>query len=150
MRPGAITREDILLRIPVRLLFYRLKGSGAGFSDDISDHVLHGGAGSGLFTAIQIAAYMGASRIVLLGADFGVQGRRSHFCYFGQPRHETAAVVRSLYEAKYTERVKPTLKRFRDHLASRQIDLVNASVSTADDVLCRRSLAEIVKAEKTR
>ena len=145
LKSGAITSEDIFLRIPVRVFLYKIKEAGSGFSDDLSSYVLNGGAGSGLFTAIQIAAYMGASRIVLLGADFSANTEKSHFAYFGQEEEETPEFVAALYESRYEKRIRPALKRYRDHLRSRGVSLINSSKKTADDVLDRIPLAEVVE-----
>lgn len=145
LNSDAIKKEDIFLRIPVRVILYKVKEAGSGFSDDLSNYVLNGGAGTGIFTAIQIAAYMGASKIVLLGADFSASSEKSHFAYFGQPDRETAESVAALYRSRYEKRIRPTLKRYQAHLRSRGIELINASKKTSDDVLQKVSLSELAR-----
>ena len=141
---GAIHEDDIVIRIPIKFFLFRFFDSKAGFSSELSEYMLHGGAGSGLFYAIQIAAYMGASKIVLLGADFCADGQVGHFADFGQLESQPAQKVAELYSMRYSKRIKPALVRYNKEANRRSFSLINASKRTADDVLLKDSLENIV------
>ena len=48
------------------------------FSNDISRNIKNCGGGTGLLSCVQIAKYMGANKIVLLGADFGIFDKKKN------------------------------------------------------------------------
>lgn len=139
---GAIHEDDIVIRIPIKLFLFRVFDSKAGFSNELSKYILNGGAGSGLFYAIQIAAYMGASKIVLLGADFCADHQAGHFADFGQ--RQSAQYIAEVYSMRYPTRIKPALVRYKKEAHRRSFRLINASKRTADDVLLKDTLENLV------
>lgn len=133
IKRNSISGQDVVLPIPVkRGLFRVVDDQTCNFSDDLSQHICHGGGGSVIFMAIQLAAYMGARKIVLLGADFGVQeGQGTHFVDFERP-NPTAWL-----NGEYDRKVRKALVRYLEITDSKGILLVNGSPTTADDVLPR-------------
>jgi hypothetical protein len=104
--------------------FYRVL-RGRGFSWDIAAGVTLGV--SSIFTATQLAAYMGCSSIVLLGVDMDYSGPQAHF--HGKPLHTPGL--------DYDRDAKPLFIQFRNALASRQIEFLNAAPGGKVDDLKR-------------
>lgn len=133
----AITEEDVVL--PVRTkkgLFRVVDDHSQYFSEDLAKGICHGGGSSVIFSAIQLAAYMGASEIVLLGADFGVhEGSSTHFVEWdrppGNPKLDWGA------RNRYEDTIRPALRRYLNIAQSQGFLLVNGSAQSKDDVLPR-------------
>ena len=127
---GSISKEDVVLRVPVRRGFFRVMDySPKNFSSDISDFIFHGGGSSVIFMGIQIAAYLGATKIVLVGADFGIPpGSTAH--HFDSSDGLVWDAVSSSHESAYR-----ALSSYSRQLANQNISLVNGSGWTAETVL---------------
>lgn len=133
--PGSLSREDIVLRVPTRRGLLRvLDDSSNIFSTNLAQNVAQSGGGSVIFTAIQIASYMGATKIVLLGVDLGSQqGKQSHFDQL-QDRNYDMVTRRP--------RAENMLREYRNILSKKGVELLNASPSTFDRVLPKISLED--------
>jgi hypothetical protein len=107
---------------------------GPNFSDDLTDHV--GMTPTVIFSAVQLAAFMGASRIVLLGMDLQYGEDAQHFY-----TDETA--VKLKFFGPYESTLKPVLQAYHQHLNANCERLVNCSSTSRDDVLPRRRLEDV-------
>lgn len=106
--------------------------------------------GSSIFGAIQLAVYMGAKSICLVGADFKpASDGRTHFesvpLHVEEKKRNTKHEYAEYMLQKYNNQIKPTLAEFEVMLAERGVSLVNASQDSLDDVLRRVRLEDIVK-----
>ena len=79
IKASAIDKNDIILPTVYKFYLYKIKDGNAGFSNDISRNIKNCGGGTGLLSCVQIAKYMGANKIVLLGADFGIFDKKKSF-----------------------------------------------------------------------
>lgn len=131
--------DDVLLLPRVtrsRLGWPVIQGPGPNLSLDLADHI--GMTPSVMFSAIQIAAYMGSARIALLGFDLSYRQDQVHF-YPEAPRAKPAAFFGS-----YEEALRPVLQQYDQVLNADRPRLVNCSRSTRDDVLPKMSLSEVL------
>lgn len=136
IKKGAVTRDDVVLPVSVKKgLFRVVDDHQETFSEDLSREICHGGGSSVIFMAIQLAIYMGARKVVLLGADFGVlDGEEPHFAdsvTFPKERRWDAE------DSRYQDRIRPALVRYLNASRSRGVLLINGSAQTKDDVLPR-------------
>lgn len=99
-----------------------------GFSISPLDGLFYGS--SVIFSAIQMAYYFGASKIVCIGIDMD----------FSKPNNFVPGfnVIWSGFD--YETHAKPMFKLHRDFLANQGIDLINATPGGKVDVLKRESL----------
>ncbi|WP_162560676.1 hypothetical protein [Methylobacterium durans] len=104
-----------------------------GFSDDITAGVFMGF--SVVFSAIQIGAYLGAKRIVLVGIDMDYTGG-------GGAAYFDPTIKDNWPTFAYETHAREHFIEVRDALSTRGRHLVNATVGGRIDVLERRNLAE--------
>ena len=145
-----ITREDVFIRpefefeFTVRRLFQRIFvpkpiESGTNFSHDLSKFISISGS-TVIFSAIQLAYYMGAVRIVLLGFDMN-WGNDAQSSYFDR----NSARDRQFSVPSYKESVKPALVVYKRLLEEQGVELINSTICTKEDVLKKMSLTESIK-----
>lgn len=128
----AIGFDDILLRMPVRFGFLKVTDdSRCNFSHDLSKKICWGGGGSVVFLAMQLAKYMGANKIILVGFDVGIRE--------GQPSHFDENFNPDVYEDR-RERTLAALRSYLKIFGDSDIDLLNGSAWTKDTVLPRVEL----------
>lgn len=128
----AIRSDDIVLRMPVRFGLLKVTDdSRCNFSHDLSKKICWGGGGSVVFLALQIAKYMGAKKVILVGFDIGVRD--------GQPSHFDENFQPAVYEDR-RERTLDALRRYRKIFDDAGIELLNGSAWTRDTVLPRIEL----------
>lgn len=129
LEPGAVSDRDVILRRPViKGLFRIVDDSSKNFSFDVSKEICHGGGGSIVFSAIQLAHFMGASEIVLVGLDMGVrEGEPSHF---DLDRKEE----RHIHDERF-ERTSAAFANYLNILSERGVRLLNGSSWTKDKTL---------------
>lgn len=89
-----------------------------------------------IFAAMQLAVFTGAARVVLLGVDMDYSGARKHF---------TRVPQRVVSPDLYDRDARPMFEHFRNELASRGVELVNATEGGRVDVLRRVRLADVVE-----
>lgn len=129
LEPDAITEKDVILRRPViKGLFRTIDDSSCNFSLDVSEEICHGGGGSIVFSAIQLAYFMGAAEIVLVGVDMGVrEGQPSHF---DLNREEQ----RHIHDERFA-RTSAAFANYLEILSERGVSLLNGSAWTNDKTL---------------
>lgn len=133
LKQGAVTSDDIVLRVPVHWGLFRVIDNGnVTFSDYVHSHIAQSGGGSVIFSGIQLASYMGASRIVLVGVDLGGSSLGNS--------HASGVVGGSGISDERRERMLRALTSYKSILKSRGILLVNGSPLTFDTVLPRVDL----------
>lgn len=108
--------------------------SNIGFSHDISKEIYTGY--TVIFSAIQIARYLGASRIVMLGVDMtiGVKSAQTHV---------VDGVVNLMPEFDYERHAKPMFEYFREELSRSGVELLNATDGGMVDSIPRIRLEKI-------
>lgn len=128
---GAISKNDILLRIPVRFgLFKITDDSRRNFSHDLGKEICWGGGGTVVFEALQLAKYMGVKKVILVGFDVGVRDdHKSHF-------DEDLERVRAIIEDR-RPRVLKALGAYKKIFDDAGIELVNGSAWSKETVLPR-------------
>jgi hypothetical protein len=112
----------------------------SGFSFDISKSISRAGTLS-IFQAMQLAAYFGPSKVVLLGADFGDQKGVHHFDN-SVPESVERASGKTPLESRYN-RLEPVLEKYRQIYSSLGIELYNASPKTIEKVLLKSKLGDV-------
>lgn len=101
-----------------------------GFSNDPSKNVFFGY--SVIFSAIQLATYLGAKKIVCIGIDMDYSGKVSYF-----------PAVKNLWpEFSYEQHAKGMFITMRKALELCGVDLINATPGGKVDVLKRMDLEE--------
>jgi hypothetical protein len=108
------------------------------FSHDLSKKIIPAGATS-IFGAIQLAAYMGARKIVLVGADFGAPDKeKTNFKTRSLLPQEVVRYSKVCFDDywknKYNNYIEPTLIIYKKILSSRNINLINVSDITRDRI----------------
>jgi hypothetical protein len=103
------------------------------FSDNIEE-TFYGGY-SVIFGAIQLAYYMGASKIVLLGVDMDFSGSQKHF----------DPTIKHIFpgDYNYEKLAKPHFIACRDKLNQLGVELVDATTNGKIDVLPKTSLQQL-------
>lgn len=99
-----------------------------------------------IFTGIEVASFLGAGTIVLLGADFDASGVGSDGAYFSSAVpvvDEMMSNGADPYLKRYEENIAPALAWYRGLLEKRGVELYNASANTRDDVLDKVNLNEL-------
>lgn len=139
----SLYRSDLLIKpkIDYKYLFPNSKIENTGFEFDVSKSIARAGTKS-IFIAIQIAAYLGASKIILLGADFGFTDNKHHF---SDEINNYALYDIDPYKRQYDKKIKPALEKYKNILKERGINIHNASTHTRDDVLNKTSFIDHVK-----
>lgn len=90
-----------------------------------------------IFMAVQLAVWMGASSVVLLGVDMNYSGTVRHCTTGLQPRK----VSDDLYE----RHSRPAFVAFREALAARGVEFLNATEGGRVDVLPRARFEELTE-----
>jgi hypothetical protein len=130
--------QDLIISPEAKIIRGRplTRSNHSGFSYDISESICRAGSLS-IFSALQLAAYIGPSKVVLLGADFGDIKGRHHFDQ-SIPESIERTTGEARLESRY-DKVKPVLKKYRQIYSELGIELYNASPMTIEDVLdkCR-------------
>ncbi len=142
---GAIKKTDIILPTPFKYYIYKIKDGSAGFSYDISKEFRSNGGSSGLLSCAQIASYMGANKIVLLGADFDCKDQSAtHFskANFEKTSHWDGK-DHEWYKLKRPE-IFRSLERLKNLLKQNGIEFINASSYTSEKVLDKKKLNDLV------
>lgn len=142
----AIHEKDIILPVPVRFWIYKVLDGKCGFSHDISKEFRNNGLGLGTISAIQIAKYFGAKRIVLLGTDFDCKDNQiTHYSKLKFDRtSEWDNNITGYYES-IREHIPSTLKFISKILEENKIEFINASSSTSENVIKKDNLQNIIK-----
>lgn len=138
LRKSPFRAGDVLLlpRITIsRLGWPVIEGPGPHLSLDIADHI--GMTPTVMFSAMQIAAYMGAARIALLGFDLDYQQGQAHF-------YPEAVQPNLAFFGSYESSLRPVLQHYHRVLNADGPRLVNCSKYTREDVLPRMSLREVL------
>lgn len=116
------------------------------FSEKI-DELIELTGSSVIFSAIQIAAYMGASRIGLLGVDMNyTTDLKSSYFDFDPNRVNFGPYMTGNY---YNEVRRPIFIYFRQHLLNKGVSLINCTCSTSEDVLDKDSLSNFLQKDST-
>jgi hypothetical protein len=97
-------------------------------------------APSVIFMAIQLALYMGASRIVLLGVDMSY-GNSAKDSYYGEIAEQLKHIQGT--ENGYLQHSRPTFISYKKLAESSGVDLLNATKNTREDVLNKIALNKI-------
>lgn len=125
----AIAKEDIILLEPIRRQLLRIRADkSSDFSKDLSQYISNSGGKSVIFSAIQLAAYMGAIRIVLLGYDLGTSAEGASYFDNPMPHKDLDRFVPQMLDAT---------SRYKKILDMEQIDLVNGSAWTKERILSK-------------
>lgn len=127
-----LSSNDVLLLQASKIgLFRVVKDKKHKFSTDLSRFIGLAEGRSIIFSAIQLAHYMGASRIVLLGVDMGVRDSlTSH--YDGDENRDQIV--------EYASATNKALSEYLEILRHLGVSLVNSSKWTNDTVLPREKL----------
>ncbi len=142
---GMISKTDLFVKPtfafrPTRrgILLPTIVDRGCQFSDDLSRNICLAGS-SVIFSAIQLAAYMGASKIVLLGVDmhYTADAATSHF-------DGSDAGGRHHWVGPYETDLRPAFVEYNRLLHARGIDFINCTQGTREDVLRKASLKDVV------
>lgn len=112
--------------------FYFESDFSTGFSDSPQKYLYCGY--SVIFSAIQIAAFMGAKKIVCIGIDMDYSGPVSFF-----------PGVKNIWpDFDYELHAKDMFIFLRDYLKAKGVDLINSTPQGKVDVLDRKPLADIL------
>ena len=113
----------------------------SGFSHDISKEFRHNGLGLGTISAIQIAKYFGAKKIVLLGSDFDCKdNKKTHYNKLKFDRTSEWDNNISGYYESIKEHIPSTLKFISKILEENKIEFINASSSTSEKIIKKINL----------
>lgn len=128
-------KPEIVLNHKNKYLVPHVIANGINFSENLETHICLAGE-SVIFSAIQIAYYMGASQIVLLGVDmnYGKSPLDSHF-----DRDEN----QFFWPVPYEQSAKPAFIYYDYFLKMKGVKLINCSSETKEDVLEHKKLEEI-------
>lgn len=143
--PGAIKSTDIILPVNYRYYLYKIKDGKNGFSRDLTKCFMHAGGSSGFLSSIQLAVYMGAKKIVLLGADFDVfEKNKFHHksLVFDKTTHWDKS-LKNWYEQKKPEIFK-SIQQIQDVCLKMNIELINASSQTSEKILTKKRLKDCI------
>ncbi len=105
---------------------------GLGFSDDLERKIFPGY--SVIFPAIQLAAYLGASRVAMIGVDMDYSGTVSFF----------DGVKHIWPNFSYEKHCKDMMIYFREHMSERGIEFVNCSAGGVVEEIPRMTLEEFL------
>lgn len=144
IKDSAIKKNDIILPTTYKFYLYKIKDGNAGFSNDIAKNIKNSGGGTGLLSCVQIAKYMGANKIVLLGADFGVFDKKKN--HFSESNFkDTTSWVNKLdeYYKMKEKSLHKALKTIKFICNKNDIKIINASSQTKDIVLDKEKLENI-------
>ena len=129
LKQNSISKEDVLLKVPVKWGLFRVVDDGTKiFSDELDKFIGQSGGGSVIFSGIQIAHYLGATKIVLLGVDLGNPS---------DAKTHSSQVKGGLSPNYKRGRMQSTLAAYKEILNLRGVALVNGSPTTYDSVLPR-------------
>jgi hypothetical protein len=130
-------KDDIILMPVITISRYGwpvIQDPGPHLSWDVSETI--GMTPTVIFTAIQVAIYMGAARVALLGVDLDYTSGSAHF-YDAQQADPVQA-------RRFETVVQPVLKHYDALLNAEQPRLFNCTCRTNDKILPKLSLAEMV------
>lgn len=129
IKPGFKCVKFGLFKVPMVI------SEGVLFSEDL-DYNLNLAGNSVIFSAIQLAYYLGAKKILLLGVDMNY-GKNISESYFDSNEING----RIFYPVDYLNKARPAFINFKNILSGKGIDLVNCSKNTCEDVLDKSELA---------
>ena len=140
-----ISKNDILLlpemsfRQPDGEFYPKPLESQDHFQVNLEEQIALAGS-SVIFSSIQLAAYMGAKKIVLLGVDmsYGTNVQESYFD--GEEVKE-----RFSWKLDYEQYSKKAFVRYNNILKARAITLINSTKNTREDVTLKLSIPEALK-----
>jgi hypothetical protein len=132
-----LKRDDVVILPEVtwsRFFWPIVQAPGPNFSSDLSQSI--GMTPTVIFSAIQLAAYMGAKVIILIGVDMNYTGEAAHFY---QHPEEDGARLFGTYERNY----RPVFAEYDRLLNAESRRLINCTPGTKEDVLPHDSLANV-------
>jgi hypothetical protein len=111
------------------------------FSENLDTRIDLAGS-SVIFSAIQLAYYLGSDKIALLGVDMYHSSdlKSAYFDYSPNRIYSEPAT-----QEDYVSRRKPYFKFYRDFLSTKGIKLYNCTCETREDELDKLSLEDFVK-----
>lgn len=139
LRRPPFQRGDILLlpRITYsRRLWPMVEAPGPNFSFDLTRHL--GMTTTVIFSAIQLAAFMGAARIALLGVDMNYPPGAAHF--YDSPEENNAKLF-----GTYATEYRPTFARYHELLNADGPRLINCTHNTHEDILPKLALQQLLE-----
>lgn len=142
---ATISKKDVFIKPEIHfhstrwLTVPRAIATGLDYSEDISDKFCLAGD-SIIFTAMQLAFYMGANRIVMLGVDMNY-GSGNFDSYFDKTQVESRTFWPINYDKGYA---KKAFEVYNKWLVSKGIELINASKKTKEDVTKKMTLEEVI------
>ncbi len=111
---------------------------------------LYNTGGTSLFGAIQFAVWAGATKIYLLGSDFGIQDSLvTHGVRTPRSSHELSYSDLA-WENKYKARICPALQRYKGILSAKGINIINLSIPTRDHVSAKWTISDARMCEKPK
>ena len=141
INPKCIKSSDIILPVPYKFYLYKIKDGAGGFSFDISKEFRLSGGSSGLLSCIQLAVYMGANKIVLLGTDFDSQNEtKAHFSKANFKKTAQGDLNSVEWYNFKKKDIFEALKRLKNILDNNNIELINASSYTSEKILKKKKL----------
>ena len=89
-----------------------------------------------IFMGIQVAYFLGAKNIYLLGADFGANPQSGNFYFNEDVRIVDSKMVDGIdpYKERYVEYIRPALFWYKNFLSRNEVGFFNTSRTTRDDV----------------
>jgi len=94
-----------------------------------------------IFSAIQLAVFMGASRVILVGVDMDYGRKQTHF---------RSDIIHANPKYDYDVHARGAFVHFSEKLAARGIRLINATVGGKVDVLPRMTFEDTVSCIRNR
>ncbi len=134
----SFTKKDLLI-IPKTYGIFR--DTDWKKEDLLDGHKINGNIQIGysiIYSAIQLAYYMGAKRIVLIGVDLNYTGAATHF-------DENRSYERSLVDNALLEKMMNNLKDLTDALKEKGVEIYNTSTLTNETYTQKITLEEAVR-----
>ncbi|MFY7899529.1 MAG: 6-hydroxymethylpterin diphosphokinase MptE-like protein [Chitinophagaceae bacterium] len=130
-------QPEFLFKVYRRIYIPQIVEAGIKFSTQLHERVNLAG-NSVIFSAIQLAYYMGAKKIVLLGVDmnYGMNPQQSYF-------DKDSINNISFWPISYENNAKPAFLAYRELLDSRGVQLINSTCETKEDVLLKVPLERV-------
>lgn len=144
LQKNTISRSDIFIlpeivyRWNKKILVPEIIEVGTKFSPELH-HGINLAGNTVIFSAIQLAYYMGAKTIALLGVDMNY-GSSSKDSYFDPTDNQN----RYFWILPYEESTKPAFKSYKNFLESNAVQLINCTCETKEDVLNKMSLEQLL------
>lgn len=141
----AIKDSDVILPVNYKFYLYKIKDGNCGFSKDLTKCLMHAGGSSGFLSSIQLAVYMGAKKIVLLGADFDVfdKNKFHHKSLVFEKTTHWDKELKNWYDEKKPE-IFQSIRQIRDICLELNIELINASSETSEKILSKKKLKDCI------